>query len=376
MKLGYLHLGGPRHGIERYGRMLAAEARRRSDLEVVEIGLSAQELAIDACLIGAARTLSEADVVHVQYNAAVWGGGALHQERLETFLRNCRSRLLATAHDVYPRSLATIGLVDRLGLGRWGPGRKLLEVLDRFPPPGPVEPGWRILLDGTEQVVVSFEEERRRLERFGASRGVVVVPLFVERRPDLPRDAKSRLGLEGRVFTLLGFIHKRKGYSIVPRALAALPSDVTVVFAGDTVPGSEGYLESILREARTLGVDSRIRVTGYLTEEELELYLAATDLAICPFQRLSASASLATWLSVGCSTLCTDLPQVREYNRLVPNAIHSFSPYTSAALARAAGGILARGDIGVRQPARELGAMLSIALMFDRYMTVYRQLLS
>jgi len=36
MKIGYLHIGSHKHGGCRYGRILAAEARRRPNLAVIE----------------------------------------------------------------------------------------------------------------------------------------------------------------------------------------------------------------------------------------------------------------------------------------------------------------------------------------------------
>ncbi|NJR49044.1 MAG: hypothetical protein HC780_05175 [Leptolyngbyaceae cyanobacterium CSU_1_3] len=36
MKVGYLHIGEPEHGIARYGRYLANEARTRPELTVIE----------------------------------------------------------------------------------------------------------------------------------------------------------------------------------------------------------------------------------------------------------------------------------------------------------------------------------------------------
>jgi hypothetical protein len=36
MKIGYLHIDPDKHGVCRYGRILAAEARRRPDVTVIE----------------------------------------------------------------------------------------------------------------------------------------------------------------------------------------------------------------------------------------------------------------------------------------------------------------------------------------------------
>jgi hypothetical protein len=76
--LGYLQVGAVANGICRYGRMLAAEARRRSDIEVLEenIVLSGCLRADYARLRRAALTFSSTDLVHIQVlSQAIQPGG-------------------------------------------------------------------------------------------------------------------------------------------------------------------------------------------------------------------------------------------------------------------------------------------------------------
>ncbi len=68
MKVGYLHIGPPEHGVCRYGRLLAAEARRRPDLTVIEanVMLTEDRKHNREMLVKAAQRLSEAEVIHFQ----------------------------------------------------------------------------------------------------------------------------------------------------------------------------------------------------------------------------------------------------------------------------------------------------------------------
>ncbi len=153
----------------------------------------------------------------------------------------------------------------------------------------------------------------------------------------------------------------------------ALPSDIMVVFAGGASREQAGYLGGLIERARIAGTADRIRVTGYLPENELEQYLAATDLAVCPFAEASASGSLSTWISVQSSVLASDLPLIAEYNSIEPGAIDTFYPYTASALADAICRLLSRGS-GTEQPVGRLRQKLSISRTLASHVRVYKQL--
>ena len=112
LRLGYLQVGPPEHGICRYGRMLAAEARHRSDIDVLErsIVLTGRLRADYAALRDLARTLSVADLVHLQvsiWGDSTWGRSARALWNLSIFRLYCRSALAVTLHDV--NSLPALG---------------------------------------------------------------------------------------------------------------------------------------------------------------------------------------------------------------------------------------------------------------------------
>jgi hypothetical protein len=111
LRLGYLQVGPPRHGICRYGRLLAAEGRRRPDLVILEqnIVLAGKRGEDRRLLRAAARELSRADLVHLQ--VSVFGDGSWGQKwralsNLREFRRHCRAPLVLTLHDV--NSLASL----------------------------------------------------------------------------------------------------------------------------------------------------------------------------------------------------------------------------------------------------------------------------
>ena len=84
-----------------------------------------------------------------------------------------------------------------------------------------------------------------------------IVPRVV---PDLPRE---------KIVLCVGAIQRRKNQAMLIRAFRALPKDWTLVLAG-----SHGYeADEAVREAARSPVKERIRITGYLDDEQIgDLY--------------------------------------------------------------------------------------------------------
>jgi glycosyltransferase involved in cell wall biosynthesis len=148
---------------------------------------------------------------------------------------------------------------------------------------------------------------------------------------------------------------------------------VVIVIAGGSEPNHAAYRDALLAEARVDGNAERLRITGYLPDEKLEVYLAATDLAVCPFRAASASGSLSTWVSASRRILASDIPQITEYNRLEPDAIATFSPYAPAALAAAILRVLATDEETQLAALARLRDRLDISVILDAHLQVYRQ---
>lgn len=358
MKIGYLHIGLPQHGICRYGRLLAIEASKNSNLKVIEanVVLSNNKLQNKEKLILAAQKLSQADIVHIQFsrfNKGLWGEGWQLVANLKTFLSHCSSPIITTIHDVFYPSH---GLKNLLNF-RQNKNNKtkflLLELIvnlkrtfENFFEPDLI--ALRELNSRIKFFIVCSSEEAKRLQIHINPKKIIVIPHFVEQREiELESNiARQELKLTNKkIVTLLGFIYPTKGHELLIEALAELPTDIYVVFAGGASSDKyTDFVEKLHLFARQKKVDRRLRITGYLSETELEKYLVATDLAVCPFSRFSASGSVSTWISVKCPIVASDFPQIKEYNDRVPDAIQTFFPYNSKALAKGITENLAKRD--------------------------------
>jgi glycosyltransferase involved in cell wall biosynthesis len=405
--VGFLHVGHSQHGVRRYGRVLAEGARSNLDaVQVLEASIEwGENRGRDAeQLQEAVRSLAAAEVVHVQYEARSWGESVRALVNVFRFAALCDAEVVVTVHDV------------RDGYGPWAIVRRLLEEsrffsADSGPPRTETDEKNEPSADGewgqvltkairkglrhlvreacialatlrltqrAAHVLVCTTEEARRLGGLVEDDRLTVIPHFVEERPRGvdQSEAKGRLDLDGRpVVSVLGFINPQKGYDLVVEALPHLPDDVVALFIGRPGLNSQDYVEDLRARAQELGVAARLRVTGYVPEDDLDRYLAATDLALCPFREASASGSLSTWIAAERPVLASDLPLFAEYNERVPGAIATFHPYTPERLAARTEEVLARPTAEVRPRLRALRKSLSVPEIVAQHREVYRQVL-
>ena len=176
-----------------------------------------------------------------------------------------------------------------------------------------------------------------------------------------------------RIVTLLGFVYGRKGHRYAVEAVPYLPDDVVMVYAGGPVAGRSYVHDLAMQKAAELQLGDRFRITGYLSEEELETWIAATHLAILPFTDLSASGSLSTWIAAAKPMLASDLPGFREYARRVPGALALFGPPEPVPLATAINELLASTLPDRDERVAELGQELSMERTVERYLDVARE---
>lgn len=410
MRIGFLHIGPPCHGVRRYGHLLASEAVGRHDLSVLQrsVELSGDRSNDYDLLRAAARYLRDAEVVHIQisiFNQALWGGGWRQLSNLRGFINYCRRPLVVTLHDMLSEYLedACIGSALRCFARRLCASTR--QSLSKRPGVATglfsdflrseMRPGCDVWeFDDYDSVISTLRWLSRRAARFFIFRDsmrrkacqligsddIYPIPHFVERRRvrHTRRQAKNALGLNtNRVVTVLGHIIENKGHRLVLNSMRHLPPDTKVVFAGGVPPSyqKDAFLKQLVQAAREERLDTRLIITGYLPDPELDVYLAATDLAVCPFKTHSASGSLSTWIAVNRRILASKISLFSDYNGAAPNSINLFEPYTPEALAESICRLLPRTCEEEQQPEEGL-AMLrqkySIANVFDMHLAHYK----
>jgi len=319
LTVGVLAPGHEHGGVRRYGEVIAAGLGQLDGVEVRTVHLAATHPGRRG--LREARTivaaLRDVDVVVLPYT------------RFHTWSPTI-SRLLQLA-------------VVHLGLRR----RTLTVLHDAYEPGAPTHAEWWVLamvLLASGRVVVHSNADRRRLRRVVGARRARVIPHFVvERTLADHRAMRARFGVaeDRTVVAMLGWLHERKNYMLAVQALALTPQTVELWLIGGADDEMASYRDRLVQEAERSGVLSRITFTGSVSEEELESRLAAVDVGLCPYRRISASGSLSTLLGARIPVIVSDVPFTRELRELAPEVVHTLPDLQPATIAAA---IVAQAD--------------------------------
>ncbi len=157
-----------------------------------------------------------------------------------------------------------------------------------------------------------------------------VVPLayFTPPTSSVSGPSRSELFPKGcrTVFGIFGFVNPAQDYGLALEMIARMRGE-----AGLLVLGGERNIRSVRRDAReprvasdsgrevarleaqarALGIQRSVRVTGYVAEPELSHYFKVCDAFLAPMRFKSNSSSLVNLLHAGKPILATDLPLTR-----------------------------------------------------------------
>ncbi len=216
------------------------------------------------------------DVVHVQYQAAAYGLHPAinfwpHRLRL---LGADRPRTVVTFHD--------------------------LRVPYLFPKAGPLR-RWVVheLARRSDAAITTNQADFEALSRT-LGRPPALIPIGSNITPPAaPLSAGERQAVRARwgagpddlLLCFFGFINDRKGVETLLHALASdslHPINPLLLFIGGQTGASDptnvAYLDRIQALIADLGLQDRVRWTGYLPDKEVSACFAAADLCILPFR--------------------------------------------------------------------------------------------
>ncbi|MFH2019266.1 MAG: glycosyltransferase [bacterium] len=146
-------------------------------------------------------------------------------------------------------------------------------------------------------VVLEDSVEERLKKVMGNNISVVVAPHWIEKsKTNLSKNsARKFLGLsdKNKIVVSFGFISWYKGADVVVEAATNVPKSYQLVLAGGMATSLKdkdyyrGYYRDLSEKARNT---SNVRITGFLSDKEVECWLRAADLIIMPY-RLSMGGS-------------------------------------------------------------------------------------
>jgi glycosyltransferase involved in cell wall biosynthesis len=189
--------------------------------------------------------------------------------------------------------------------------------------------------------VAHSEDDGKELSRRFPKRPVAAIPL-----PALPAgshrdDARHRLGVEGRLVLFLGLVRRYKGITTLIEAAPriAAESGASIAIVGEVFPDAR----SLPRLAQASPAASSIQwVDRYVTEEEMDLWLAACDAVVLPYRKISGSAIAARAIGALRPIAASSVGGLKDV--VAPRVTGElFSPGDAAGLAAAVRRIFDRG---------------------------------
>ncbi|MCD2205023.1 glycosyltransferase [Halobacterium sp. KA-6] len=244
------------------------------------------------------RIPDDADVVHVQFEAGLFGQLGMSGIGAPWFLCQLRSdprQVVTTLHEVHAAHSHRGVVGDYLLRGR----DTVIESC---------------ALRASEEIVVHTRNAERILRnRHGPEIDVKrhLLPAERGKNPTPAEEAKERLGLSGPVLLTLGWIEPKKRFEDVIRALPDIP-DVTYFVVGDPHPGDEDAFENALKLAERLGVRDRVVRHEYVTDEDFDDVYGAANAVVLPYRRVSVSIAVNEALSYGVPIVTSSLPYFEE----------------------------------------------------------------
>ena len=312
MNIAMVTTAGERCGIASYSEALVAALRGLPDTNVRVIPIAVGEQPM-AHYEAQARQLNAADVdvVHVQHEFSFWGFPMPGRPSTFAGLRGLiRRPLVLTAHTTLSLS-AIFPVATGRNPVRWLARKRLLRNRE-------YRESVEVETFDADAVIVHTEAAQAEF----AGRGLDAARLFVVpagipaplRTETGARKFRERFGLDGkRVLTLFGYVTPNKGYEMVADVLRDLPRDITFVIAGGARrPSEEEYVRYLQRHLADIGVQNRVVVTGYLSDEDVAAAMEATDVALVPHTQATNSYSVTLPLTHGKPTLASDLACFRE----------------------------------------------------------------
>jgi glycosyltransferase involved in cell wall biosynthesis len=247
--------------------------------------------------LSAASFLNESDIelVSLQHEFGIFGGES--GEYVLDLCRNIDKPLVTTFHTVLRN-----------------PSEKIREIV-------------REISQISQTVVVTIAAAANILEKhFGVNPDKIVVIRHGVAVPDCVRKeyAKRQLGISKRtVLATHGLIGSGKGIEFAIKALPYLVKktpDILYLVIGETHPEvrkneGEAYRNTLISEAKRLGVSRNVRfVNRYLREDELSLYLQATDIYAAPYRGRDqvSSGTITLALAYGKAIVATPTIFARE----------------------------------------------------------------
>lgn len=215
---------------------------------------------------------------------------------------------------------------------------------------------YRKLVGAAAGVVLCSEHERALLREAlpGDGTDVIVIPLPIDPEPPAPRPARAT----DPTVAILGYLYPGKGHREVLTELAGLDPPVTVLAIGRPADRHPDLVPELAQLAARHGMS--FACTGFVPDAELLGRLRGPVIPVAPHARVSASASIGTWLAAGRRPAVPAGRYAAELDRRMPGSLWPYRPGELRTLVPAAMRDPARtwlaGDVAVGPTTRQVAA--------------------
>jgi glycosyltransferase involved in cell wall biosynthesis len=130
---------------------------------------------------------------------------------------------------------------------------------------------------------------------------------------------------ESSTILVFGFFSPEKAQDVAIRAMLDLPSETRLVLAGGVRREEDrGYFGKCQALIRELGLESRVQITGFVADQDLDRYYKDAAVILLPFRESTGSGSLVQAFARGKPVLASDLAVNREIVERVPGSLRFF----------------------------------------------------
>ena len=259
-----------------------------------------------------AKGLSKEDIIHIQFQITIFGKllGILPGFYILTFLiwikLLTRAKIVMALHDSPTKKYAL----------KKGKKEKALLYYYKF-----IYVFLKLFVDYF--IAHSKNGERINIEEWGINREkITTLPLGLPtkiKRLD-KNECKKKLGYSGKkILIILGYIRNSKNYKVVLESLTQLKEEVILLIAGkpQLEKDKEAY-ENIIKETQRLKLNKRVRLLGFVKDEDMPFLLNSADIGITLHTQGGGdfmSSTMAMQLSYGISNLSTNIPSFENLKK-------------------------------------------------------------
>ncbi len=332
MKVNFFTTWNARCGIAEYSKRLIAELRKLCEVSVVPVIPGCNPFRYQKL----GRKMNDADIAHIQYEYGLFTLVNPYIDNYSTLLSQIKISKVVTLHSLFPsfypkvqstRSMRNIAYSVRNILYypyRDRSSKKLYQSADFF--------------------IIHTNVGHTRLAELGVDSDrsfCFLHPVPVQRIISFDEHYKVQYGVsKKRVLTLFGFVNPLKGYELVLDILVRLPDDVVLIIAGSVREEKyKRYFETLKCRITEKNLAHRVRITGYLSEEEIGKIMSITDICLAPYVRMDASGSLSMSLAYQKAVVASDLEPNRELSKNF-DCLELFSSGDSRSLLEKVNGLL------------------------------------